>query len=132
MNILKATLFAYTLTVLITLFPGLSWAQYKTYDVGRYSYAQFSTSGESSIDLFDRQGDKIGILIFLPVEPNLLPNAYQDSNDGLVRLYYVSTQLDSVIDLLRNESPIILNYWTSYGNNSHIGTAKQEPVGEFE
>ncbi|WP_395373185.1 hypothetical protein [Marinicella sp. W31] len=129
MNILKKALFTCTL---LTLLPDIANAQYKSYEVSRYSYAQFSTSGESSIDLFNRYGDQIGILIFLPVDPNLLPNASLDPNDGLVRLYYTASQLDSVIDLLRNESPIVLNYWVGFGNNSHIGTRQHEPIGENE
>lgn len=107
-------------------------AQYLTYDVSFYSYAQFSTSGEASIDLYNEDQKQIGILIFLPIDANLLPVAYQDPNDGLVRLYYTATGLQSIIDLLRYESPIVLNYWLPNGNNSHIASKDFERVGESE
>jgi len=119
-------------SALITILsPSFVYAQYKSYPIGYYSYTQFSTSGESNIDLFDPFGDKIGILIFLPVSPNLLPAASQDNN-GLVRLYYPDTQLNSIVDMLRHEFPISLNYWTGAGNNSHVGTSSFEPAGENE
>jgi hypothetical protein len=119
------------LTILCLLCFGVANAQYKSYKVATYSYAQFSTSGDSSIDLYDINRKKIGILIFLPLNATQLPDASQDSA-GLVRLYYTDSQLQSVVDLLRNESPIILRYWMGSGNNSHIGTASREIIGEGE
>ena len=107
-------------------------AQYKSYDVNYYSYAQFSTSGEASIDLFDENENMIGILIFLPIDESLLPAAYQDPNDNLFRLYYTKSNLQTVVDLLRFESPIVLNYWLPNGNNSHIASKELERVGEAE
>ncbi len=106
-------------------------ADYETHKIETYNYAQFSSTGKSSIDLYDYDNNQVGILIFLPVEAAALPHAYQDSQ-GLSRLYYPSSSLASVVDLLRNESPIVLRFWNGSGNNSHIGTAKRELVGEGE
>lgn len=127
----KSTLTGFLFLGLLLTFTNVSAGSYQTYKVASYSYAQFSTSGDSSIDLYDYNNKKIGILVFLPLEEDLLPNAAQDIN-GLVRLYYSHLSLSTVVDLLRNENPIVLRYWTGRGNNSHIGTAKRELVGEGE
>jgi hypothetical protein len=106
-------------------------AQYSTYTVSSYSYAQFGTSDTASIDLYDSRNKQVGILIFMPVSADQLPLSSQDIN-GLVRLYYTIESLASVVDLLRNESPIRLRYWHGVADNSHIGTYKKERVGEGE
>ena len=107
-------------------------AQYMSIDIVDYQYAQFSSSDEASVDLYGTRGKLFGILIFLPVDkPGDLPAAAQGS-DGVIRLYYKRERLHEVIDQLRNETPLELNYWIGAGgNNSHIRTMR-EPVGEGE
>jgi len=125
---------------LIILIATLIWAalsapvhaQYMSIDIVDYQYAQFSSSDEASVDLYGTRGQLFGILIFLPVDkPGDLPAAAQGI-DGVIRLYYKRERLQGVIDQLRNETPLVLNYWIGAGgNNSHIGTMR-EPVGEGE
>ncbi len=110
-----------------TVFAG----QYTTHTISSYRYDQFSTSGESSVDLYDSMRRLKGILIFLPLEASQLPNASKDSR-GLIRLYYTTDSLKNVVDLLRNENPIVLRYWDGAGDNSHIGTYFREITGEGE
>ncbi len=120
------------LTVMIFMSISLAFAgYYSSYAISSYHYKQFSTSGNANISLYDANNKQKGLLIFLAVDPSELPAASQDAN-GLVRLYYPSTRLHDVIDLLRNESPVALHYWHGSGQNSHIGTAKRELVGEGE
>lgn len=122
--------------IVLILFLGLiapAHAQYKSYEIGGYSYAQFSSSEIASIDLYGTRGDLFAILIFLPIEdPDDLPAA-EEGVDGIFRLYYKRERLGSVIDQLRNESPLVLNFWAgSGGQNSHVATMDVEPVGEGE
>lgn len=121
--------------ILPILFLGLitsAHAQYQSFDIHYYNYGQFSSSDVASIDLYGTRGNMFAILIFLPIEdPNDLPAAAEGS-DGVIRLYYQRERLDSVIDQLRNEAPLVLNFWTAPGDNSHIATKDVEPVGEGE
>ena len=126
--------------IALLLLPGLlftfNYAQaavYITSTITEYRYHQFSSSGNSNIQLYNWKGKKVGLLIFYPKDGYGydLPAASRDGN-GLVRLYYWSESYASVIDLLRNEAPIKLNYWTGSETNSYIGTGSPEPVGEGE
>ncbi len=105
---------------------------YDTYNISSYHYKQFGTSDNANIGLYDSKYKLKGLLIFLSVDAAQLPDSSKDSN-GLIRLYYTRSNLHDVIDLLRNESPIRINYWNGPEKyNSHIGTAKKELVGEGE
>ncbi len=104
---------------------------YNSYKIASYHYKQFGTSGSANISLYDANRKQRGLLIFLAVDETQLPNSSKDAN-GLIRLYYTQSKLHDVIDLLRNESPISLNYWNGSEQNSHIGTAQRELVGEGE
>lgn len=119
--------------VTLYLYCGAAYAQYKSFEIADYQYAQFSSSDEASIDLYGLHGDLLGILIFLPVDQtSQLPQASQGS-DGIIRFYYKRERLYHVIDQLRSEAPLELNYWVGAGgNNSHIRTLDREPVGEAE
>ncbi len=127
----KSNHFRTSLSLLLLLIGLSAHARYKSFEVSSYRYDQFSTSGESSIDLYNPHNKLVGILIFLPVDASLLPSASLGS-DGIVRLYYVAPQLNAVVDMLRHESPVVLNYWQGSGNNSHVGTQFLEPIGEAE
>ena len=131
MNSFKKTYIYFLLVSSVLFWNTNAHAQYSTFAVNSYSYAQFSTSGTASIDLYDRRNKKVGILIFKPLSTEQLPLASMDSR-GLVRLWYTIESLPYVVDLLRNESPISLNYWHGVEDNSHIGTSKKESVGEGE
>lgn len=106
-------------------------AQYQTTAISGYRYDQFSSNDTASIDLYKGRGTHFAILVFLPVDANSLPAAELGS-DGLVRMYYTRDRLADLIDQLRHESPLKLNYWTGPEDNSHLGTGSIEPVGEGE
>lgn len=106
-------------------------AQYDSFEIVEYRLEQFSTSDEASIALYDSRGNQYGLLIFLhETQASNLPPAAKGGN-GIIRLYFIRERWDDVLDQLRNEAPVVLNYWTGPGNNSHIATG-WEPVGEGE
>ncbi len=108
-------------------------AQYDTTEITGYRYDQFSSSDVASVDLYTFRNRKFAILVFLPVDESQLPAA-DLGNDGVIRMYYTRSRLHDVIDQLRNESPLRLNYWLGNPSidNSHIGTMTIESVGENE
>ncbi len=121
-----------TLALIALIHSSDAQSQYTTRHIAYYQYSTFSSSDEAAIDLFDNRGNQIGIAVFLPLSPASLPAATLSANDGLVRLYYPTERLHDTIDLLRNESPLVIRYWHGIENNSHIGTYKPEPIGEAE
>ncbi len=115
----------------VLLHSGQARAQYTTHKVAHYGATVFSSGDEASIDLFDARGKQVGILIFMPVTAAALPPATQDSA-GVIRLYYVRARYLEAVDMLRNEAPVYLRNWHGAGNNSHLSTSPDEPVGEAE
>ena len=105
-------------------------AYYTTKSVTHYQYSAFSTADEASVDLYDG-GKKVGIAVFLPKAAGQLPKA-SISTSGLIRIYYPIERLGDVVDLIRNESPVVVRYWHGTAPNSHIGVRYAEPVGEAE
>ncbi len=120
-----------TVTVLLLSISTAFAGYYDTYKIASYHTKQFSTSGSANISLYDSKGKLKGLLIFYSKDVSELPSASKDMN-GLVRLYYTSSNFHNVLDLIRNESPINLNYWHGSGTNSHVGTASREAIGEGE
>jgi len=108
-------------------------ANYESFPIQSYSYAQFSNSDTASIDLYSAEEKIFAILIFLPEDdPANLPRASKGA-DGIVRLYYKRERLGSIIDQLRYEAPLVLRFWTGAGgSNTHIATMDLEAVGEGE
>lgn len=119
---------------LLLLLSTAAMAQYTSVNINGYRYAQFSSSDVASVDLYDSRNKLFAILIFLPdIDVEDLPDAEQGT-DGVIRFYYRRERLSDVIDQLRNESPLRLNYWTGTPgvDNSHITTFSIEPPGEGE
>lgn len=106
-------------------------AQYESVKPVGYSIAQFSTSDEASIDLYDRTRQIVAILVFLPVDEAELPAAYRGDEDGVIRLYYTRDRLGSMVDMLRNESGVTVRLWVGpLGEDiSHVATTVPERVG---
>jgi len=50
-------------------------------------------------------------------------------SDGIIRMHLPSTMFQSVLDILRNEKPIQINFLQ---NRGFLGTGAEEPVGEGE
>lgn len=86
-------------------------------------------SGEgvrAQIHLFDGQNKMVGSMHFLD-EGTPIP---EDTNEGMIRMSMHIDRVHSVVDLLRNEKPIFLE-WQKKLQNAYLGTS-QEPVGEGE
>jgi len=128
----SSTLIGFALIMILFAAPSAQ-AQYDSIPIQTYSYAQFSSSDTASIDLYGVEEKMFAILIFLPEDdPVNLPPAAKGP-DGILRLYFKRERLATVIDQLRNESPLVLRFWTGAGgNNTHIGTMDLEAVGEAE
>ena len=103
---------------------------YTTIEIKKYRCALFS-SGENpaKVSFYDSNGANFATAYIRP-DSETLPAAYQDSG-GMYRLYYKLSRLPDLVDMLRNEKPVYLHFWTGTENNSHIATG-QEPVGEAE
>ena len=103
---------------------------YTTIEIKSYRNALFS-SGENSakVSLYDSNAANFATAYVRP-DSETLPAAYQDS-DGKYRLYYKRSGLADLIDMLRNEKPVYLHFWSGTENNTHIATGR-EPVGEAE
>jgi hypothetical protein len=81
----------------------------------------------ASIHLFDEKKRMVGHLSFMDSGVDLAP----DRKDGnVIYLALPSSQLKDVMDLLRNEGPIYVD-WQEKLKNAYLGTS-QEPVGDNE
>jgi hypothetical protein len=103
---------------------------YTTVEIKKYRCALFS-SGENpaKVSFYDSQNANFATAFIRP-DSEVLPAAYKDS-DGMYRLYYKYSRLPGLLDILRNEKPVYLHFWSGSENNTHIATG-QEPVGEAE
>ena len=101
------------------------------YEIKNYTYYVFSSRNAAIVDsvlLFHGDSSYLGAAFFY--EPShTLPDAVKYTASGPVGLHYHRTDLPTLIDILRNESPVYL-IWDG-GQNSRISTTS-EPVGEFE
>ena len=80
----------------------------------------------AQIHLFDASNKMIGSVDFF--EPGMeLPS---DSNEGRIIMAMHTPMMHSVIDVLRNEGPVYIE-WQERLKNAYMGTS-QEPVGEGE
>ncbi len=103
---------------------------YKTVEIKDYRLAMFSSGeGAAKISLFDSAGKNFATAYVRP-DSETLPQAYEDPS-GMFRLYFQLSRLGELVDMLRNEAPVYVHFWTKTGNNSHIAT-QREPVGEAE
>ena len=79
----------------------------------------------ASIHLFDKGNRMIGHISFK--DNGLALNRDKEEN-AVVSMDMPAANLTDVVDLLRNEGPIYID-WQSTLKNAYLGTA-QEPVGE--
>ncbi len=80
----------------------------------------------AQIHLFDDSNKMVGAVDFYD-QGAALP---KDRNEEIMRMALPAEQLHTVVDMLRNEGPIFLE-WQSTLANAYLGTS-QEPVGEGE
>jgi hypothetical protein len=91
-------------------------------------YEVFYASNQSTPRIILKSGGQyIGQLFFEPNGSKLQPD---QRSRGATYLYYHLEDFPNVLDLLRNESPILLNFVDPGGENS-ISTI-EEAVGEGE
>ena len=81
----------------------------------------------ASIHLFDKDKKLVGNLSFVESGETIKKDA---EKDGKIEMYLPASQLTNVVDILRNERPIYID-WQEKLKNAYLGTA-QEPVGEGE
>lgn len=81
----------------------------------------------AGIYLYEK-GKYRGYVYFFPDGTALAPPVH-DSTNGRIFLHFNLCQFHSVMDMLRNEKPIMLYY---YGPTNAALTTGREPVGEEE
>jgi len=98
--------------------------------VTNYQYEFRTTNGENAafLYLFDA-GNKLLCMAAFVERASVLPTPRQGPN-GTVFLSFRRNDLQSVIDMLRNEKPVMFN-WSAENQSAQITTGK-EPVGEEE
>lgn len=102
--------------------------QYRVYYFGGGSGSD--TDGRAGIRLIGEDDTTIAWLKFWK-DSSAMPASDEELADGVVRAHYPQGQLRNVLDLLRNESPLFLDYGEFERDVAVISTHK-EPVGEAE
>lgn len=99
-------------------------------EITSYQYEFRDINGENAafLYLFDAQGKLLCMAAFVE-RKGPLPAPRQNLS-GTVFLSFHRLDLSSVIDMLRNEKPVMFNW--SAGNSSAQITTGKEPVGEEE
>ncbi|AXT49762.1 hypothetical protein D1818_02610 [Aquimarina sp. BL5] len=102
-----------------------------SFQVQTYSYYNWSSRNTGKTNLILRGSGGQTCSVRFIEDPNaVLPDATQSGS--YYSFYYHHNQLQHLIDMLRNESPIYVYFNNDNGfNNSRISTAS-EPVGEGE
>ena len=104
----------------------------KDIEIKSYRYYVFSSrEGDSKavMLIYGDGGVLVGYVNFMGDDVQSLPPARPFSDKYI--LYYRYTDLQDLVDMLRNEKPIFLIWRPEGTNNSRISTSA-EPVGEGE
>jgi len=104
----------------------------KNYDVAYYAGAK-NVSGHpyrAVIGLRDENNNLLGAAYFHHSSATM-PNADTQKVTGYISCHYPAEHYPYVLDLLRNEKPVFLEFEVSAGNVGNIRTSA-EPVGEGE
>ena len=104
----------------------------ESFQVDTYHYYNWSSrsSGKTNLIIKGVGGETCSVW-FLEDESAELPHSYK-VNPDYHAFYYHHSQLQHLIDMLRNEKPIYVFFSNNNGsNNSRISTTN-EPVGEGE
>ena len=103
-----------------------------TFQVTTYQYYNWSSrsSGKTNLVLKGAAGKTCSVWFVEDLAANLPPA--QEVAPNFYAFYYHHSQLQHLIDMLRNEKPITVFFNNDNGfNNSRISTT-DEPVGEGE
>ena len=104
----------------------------KKYDVAYYAGAK-NVAGHpyrAIIGLRD-ENDKLLGAAYFHHSPATMPNADTQKATGYISCHYLAEHYANVLDLLRNEKPVYVEFEVSAGNVGNIRTSA-EPVGEGE
>lgn len=102
-------------------------AEIKHYAIRIHGGIQGSGKGiRAQIHLFGEQNKLVGRVDFIDEGHTLLP----DTKGDMIQLSLPASQLSVVVDILRNEGPVYIE-WQESIKNAYLGTG-QEPVGEGE
>lgn len=104
----------------------------KNYDVAYYAGAK-NVSGHpyrAIIGLRDENNMLVGAAFFHH-SPSTMPVADTQKANGYISCHYPAEHYPFIIDLLRNEKPIFVEFEVTAGNVGNIRTSA-EPVGEGE
>lgn len=104
----------------------------ESFKVASYRYYNWSSrsTGKTNLILNGEGGETCSVW-FIEDSEHALPAA-RKVRDGYYAFYYHHFQLDHLIDMLRNESPVYVFFNdVNNVNNSRISTT-DEPVGEGE
>ena len=101
------------------------------FEITNYQYYSFSSrdSGAKSVAICTGNAGKT-VYVHFRGAADSLSEATQIDADRFI-LYYRESELQTIIDMLRNEKPVYLIYQPDGTNNSRISTGS-EPVGEGE
>jgi len=102
-----------------------------TFQVSTYQYYNWSSRGTGKTNLILKGGGSTCSVWFVE-DPAAPLQAAQQVAPNYFAFYYHHHQLQHLIDMLRNESPVTVFFNNDNGfNNSRISTS-DEPVGEGE
>ncbi|MFZ2171120.1 MAG: hypothetical protein WAW61_15965 [Methylococcaceae bacterium] len=103
-----------------------------TFQVSTYQYYNFSSrSSGKTVIILKGTGGEICYIHFEDNPTAALPRAEQTSKKSYV-FHYHHSQLQHLIDMLRNEKPITVIYDNDPVANNSIISTSAEPVGEGE
>lgn len=104
----------------------------KKYDVALYAGGK-NVAGypyKAIIGLRDESDSLIGAAYFHH-NPSTMPNSDTQKATGYISCHYPAEDYPRVIDILRNEKPVFVEFDVRAGNVANIRTSA-EPVGEGE
>ena len=110
----------------------MSIKEIKNYDVAYYAGAK-NLSGHryrAIIGLRDENNHLLGAAYFHH-SSDTMPNADTAKATGYISCHYPAEHYPHVLDLLRNEKPVFVEFEVQLGNVGNIRTSA-EPVGEGE
>ena len=110
----------------------MSIKEIKKYDVAYYAGAQnlVSYPYQAIIGLRDDNNTLIGAAYFHHSRTTM-PVADTEKATGYISCHYLSDDYPRILDLLRNEKPVYVEFEVRAGNVANIRTSA-EPVGEGE
>jgi hypothetical protein len=110
----------------------MSIKEIKKYDVAYYAGAQNLTDYpyRAIIGLRDEHDALLGAAYFHR-NPETMPKADTQKGNGYISCHYLAEHYSYVLDILRNEKPVYVEFEARQGNVGNIRTSA-EPVGEGE